>query len=195
MISNGADKRLITYKRCVTSKGECSADGLAAGRYIVSAKMSGINSQKVVEVDSLGAVVELELVLKRGKVLGRAAMENRNGIQGLQVILSPLSFHGSTYQATTEQNGEYAFENCLPGTYSILGVDSQGRYVSRKKKVPIQENRSERVDLVLVPSDACGRITVEIDKALLPGDVFLRGSLMVVDVDDSSVFMERFSMC
>ncbi|MCU1267273.1 MAG: Cna protein B-type domain protein [Acidobacteria bacterium] len=67
-----------------------------------------------------------------GTINGHVMIDSGRSLEGVKVLLSQAGASGPAHQATTDDNGEFRFDDLHDGIYTVVGAVAHGYFISRQ---------------------------------------------------------------
>ncbi len=93
-----------------------------------------------------------------GRILGSVHDQSGGAVSGASVTVTDVQ-RGITRSLTSDNAGEYAAPNLVPGTYTVR-AEYQGFKAAERQNLLLEVGKELRVDLILQPGDQTQTITV-----------------------------------
>ena len=143
--------------------------GLPQGAYLQNGRIDSADALNApFTVDNPGMQLQLQIAFSPGRVSGTVADERGAAAAGVQAVLVPDEARrgrsDSYFSATTNQSGQFAFNNVPPGRYKLFAwedvpagayqyPDFIRRYEERGQAITVNANGAIAADLRLIPAN------------------------------------------
>jgi len=148
-----------TFSATTGSNGEYFIVGIPAGKYDITATAAGYNSETKFDQDVISGentIIDFSLLIIPGIISGTITdSETLNPIEGAIIKLE-----GTTYIATTGEDGTYSITNIYPGIYDIT-ASANNYYPETKANQEVISDEATVIDfsLFIIPGIISGTIT------------------------------------
>jgi hypothetical protein len=159
----------FTFKDVGALEYRVRVTGLPQGTYLQAGRMDTSDALNApFTVDSPGSQLQLQLGFAPGRVSGTISDERGTAAPGVQAVLVPDEARrgrsDAFFAVTTDQNGQYAFNNVPPGRYKLFAWEDipAGAYQypdfirlfeERGQSITVNANGAITADARLIPAN------------------------------------------